>query len=252
MGWREFIARLYPITGEQLDDETVTYDKIADATITADKIAAGAIVAAGIAAGTITNDKLDASAVTEAVTVAKTFTHASLADAAGILGSQLSGSANIAGTQLASNAAIAGSQLGVGALHQVKTSIGHANATPAIAVLPAFSVLIDVFTYCTETYTATIPTIDIGYAGGGNSNKILPTASIGKTITNVSGDDPAVRGTDLYVAGAQNGTGVYDVTTWAHPKPKFYAAQTTVIATIAGGTGNAGTMDVYLSYIQTA
>jgi len=64
-----------------------------------------------LAAGAVTNAKLASTAVTESVTVAKTFTHASLSDTAAIVGSQLSATANIAGSQLASNAAIAGSQL---------------------------------------------------------------------------------------------------------------------------------------------
>jgi len=239
MGYRDFIARLFPITGEQLDSKTVTYDKIADNTITANQVAAGAIVAAGITNGTITNNKLASTAVTEAVTVAKTFTNASLSDTAGIRG-----------TQLASAAAIAGTQLGFGTLHQVKTAIAHSNATPTIAALPAGALLLDVWTVCTETYDATAPTIDIGYVS--YASVILPTASIGKTATNVSGDNPSVRGTDLWVPGAQDGTPGFAVQTYGHPRVKFYATATTVIATIAGASGNTtGTMDVYLSYLQT-
>lgn len=261
----------------------------------------------GIPDASITNAKLAATAVTESKTVAKTLTKASLSDTAGILGSQLSATAGIAGTQL-----------GAGTLHQVKTSIGHANATPTIVALPAGALLCDVWTVCTATYDATAPTIDIGYSGAASA--ILPTASIGKTVTNVSGDDPAVRGTDLYVPGAQSSTaGDWTVTqgtlsggdwtytpgtltpddwtvtdftqgaeiqtktaaslgagsqtktnmslsagsqtktasnwavsTFGHPRKKFYATATTVIATIAGASGNTtGTMDVYLSYLQT-
>jgi hypothetical protein len=62
----------------------------------------------------ITNAMLAANAVTESKTLAKTFTHVSLSDTAGILGTQLDASANIAGSQLASAAGIVGGQLAAG------------------------------------------------------------------------------------------------------------------------------------------
>jgi hypothetical protein len=279
MGYIDFIKRLRPITGDQLEDETIDTDQIADGAITSDKLAANAVVLADIEDGTITNGKLSSTAVTESVTVAKTFTHASLSDTAGVLGSQL----------------------GKGTLHQTKTSIGHANGTPVIAVLPPGALLVDAWVVCTETYDATAPTINIGYSG--STDVILPTASISKTSGNVSGDDPSVRGTDLWVPGVFSGGSLSagsqtktpaaiglgtqtttagppadftvtawpalasggdwsvtqgtltpaTITTYGHARRKFYATSTTVIATIAGASGNtAGTMDVYLTYIQTA
>jgi len=219
------------IVGAQLANTTVTAAKIANATITTTQISATAAITGSqlAAAAAIAGTQLAANAA-----IAGT----QLASNAAIAGTQLAASANIAGTQLSSSAAIAGTQLGVGCLHQVKTSIGRANGTPTIAVLPAGSILTDVITVCTEAYDATAPTVNIGYAGGGNSDKILPTASITKTLNAVSGEDVTTRGTDLFSTNA---------------KRKYYAAQTTVIATIAGASGNStGTMDVILSYLQTA
>jgi predicted phage tail protein len=228
------------IVGGQLANTTVTAAKIANATITTTQISATAAITGSqlAAAAAIAGTQLASNAAIAGTQLASNAAIAGtqLAANAAIAGTQLAAAANIAGTQLSSSAAIAGTQLGVGCLHQVKTSIGHANGTPTIAVLPAGSILTDVMTVCTEAYNATAPTVNIGYAG--STDVILPTASITKTLDAVSGEDVTTRGTDLFSTNA---------------KRKYYAAQTTVIATIAGASGNTtGTMDVILSYLQTA
>lgn len=197
----------------------------------------------------ITTAKLAANAVTAAKIYAATITTAEIATNAGIVNGQLAAK-TIAYDRIA-DGTITNSQLGAGTLHEVKTSIGHANGTPTIAVLPAGALLTAAWVVCTQTYDATAPTVNIGYAG--STDVIIPTASITKTAGVVSGTDPAVLGTDLWVPGAQDGTPGFAVTTYGHARNKFYAAQTTVIATIAGASGNTtGTADVYLNYIQTA
>ena len=108
-------------------------------------------------------------------------------------------------------------------------------AAQAVATLPAGSVLYDVITVCTIAFTATAPSIDIGYAG--STNVILPTASVTKTLNAISGEDESTRGTDLYST---------------HARRKYYAASTDVIATVAGGSGNAGSLTVILFYMDTA
>jgi len=248
MGFRQFISRLYPITGEQLDAATITADKIAADAIVAAGIKDGSVTVNKIGVGAVTNAKLDASAVTEAVTVAKTFTHASLADAAGILGSQLSGSANIAGTQLASNAAIAGtqlaagaaiagSQLGVGALHSVKGTVTwNGAATQAIATLPAGALLLNAISVCTATFNGSgpSPAVTVGYTA---STAVIITAC-GLTATNVTGDTYSTLGSDLFSTVK---------------KAKYYASQTVVNGYLtAGGSASTGSLDVYLIYVQTA
>jgi len=119
MGYKIELAKFFRgrwLTGPMLSASAgIVGSQIASATITAANIAPGTVVATDIAAGTITNDKLAANAVTEAVTTAGTFTTASIAANAAIVGTQLASNAAIAGSQLASNAAIAGSQLAASA-----------------------------------------------------------------------------------------------------------------------------------------
>lgn len=165
----------------------------------------------------VTNAMLAATAVTEAVTVAKTFTHTSLADAAGILGSQL----------------------GAGTVHQVKGTVTYNGAaTQAIATLPAGAILLEAIAVCTTAFNGTgpSPAVTVGYAS--NQTKVIPTCTL--TLNAVTGENPSTLGADLYDATAKKCV-------------KFYAAQTVINGYLtAGGSATTGALDVYLIYVQTA
>jgi hypothetical protein len=126
----------------------------------------------GIPNGSITNAKLAATAVTEAVTVAKTFTNASLSDSAGIRSSQLA-----AGTD--------STFIWVSASTGNDTTGSGSNISPYATITKAFSVVTDARKTIyvlpgvyTEAHILTWPNFDgvrlIGLDWGGNVTITYP------------------------------------------------------------------------------
>jgi hypothetical protein len=228
------------ILGSQLANTTVTGSKIANSTIT--------------------NGKLAANAVTEAVTLAGTFTTASLNASANIAGTQLAAAAAIAGTQIAANtitesnitaktithaslsdtAGVLGSQCGVGVVKTLTGTLTYASTTGNITgmTIPAKSLVLDVFAVPTVAFNGTtflISLEDSGAAGGFLANMTIANSQL--TTLNVAvGADPAARGALLL-----NGLRAY------------YDSSNAVHATISHtGSPTTGAMTVYCVYVQLA
>ncbi len=242
------------------------------------------ITAGMIAAGAVTNAKLASTAVTESVTVPKTFTHASLSDTAGILGSQLSASAAIAGTQLASNAAIAGSQLSATA--GITGSQLSASAAIAGTQLSASAAIAGTQLSSTAAIagsqlgTGTVKQIKGTVTFNGGATQAIGTLPAGAILLQAiavctatfNGDTPTPSLTVGYTGGGNGakiitsptltaaavtgeaagdlGADLYSTT----KRVKFYAAQTVVNGYYTAATNGptTGSIDVYLIYVQTA
>ena len=125
------------------------------------------------------------------------------------------------------------------------------SGTVPIGTVPAGSLVTDVITVIGVTPDVRDGTINIGDAG--DTDGYLPTANVTQTAAAVSGEDPALRGAYLYVPGVQTLTVLpadYTVTTYGHPRTKYYAADTVVNAIITKGTNTVGTVIVYLFYMR--
>jgi hypothetical protein len=84
--------------------------------------------------------------------------------------------------------------------------------TKEVGIIPAYSLLTGCIAITTTAFNGNI-TINIGDAG--DTDGILPDASITKTLNAVSGEDPATYGVYLWNVGAQTKTaGDYSVTAW--------------------------------------
>ena len=122
------------------------------------------------------------------------------------------------------------------------------SGTVPIGTVPAGSLVTDVITVIGVTPDIQDGTINIGDAG--DTNGYLDTGSVTQTAAAVSGEDPMVRGAYLYVPGAQNPGTPFAVTSYGHPRTKYYAADTVVNAIITKGTNAVGTVIVYLFYMR--
>ena len=204
---------------------------LAAGTIVEADVGAGAIGTTEIASGAVANDKILAATIGREKLVPATLTDA----------------------EIAANAAIAGSKLGVGVAKTVLTHVKHDDSSPAtIVALPAKSRVLHAMAYCTETMDGN-GTINLGYAG--NTNTFIPNANFQKTAAQVTGDDPAQLGTDLYTQAAQTTTVLpadYTVTTWPRKKTKYFNAATTIIATLTAGSTTQGEFDIVIEYVQVA
>ena len=124
------------------------------------------------------------------------------------------------------------------------------SGTVPIGTVPAGSLVTDVITVIGVTPDIQDGTINIGDAG--DTNGYLDTGSVTQTAAAISGEDPMVRGAYLYVPGAQNPGTPFAVTSYGHPRTKYYAADTIVNAVITKGTNTVGTIIVYVFYMRGA
>ena len=217
------------IVGSQIANTTITAAQIANATITHTQIAAAAAITGSqlsasaaiagsqlAAAAAIAGTQIAANTIAEGNITAKTITHASLSDTAGVLGSQL----------------------GAGTVHSIRTTVTwNGAATQAIGTLPAGAVLLQALAVCTTQFDGSgpSPAVTVGYTAA--QTAIIPTCTL--TLNAVTGDTASALGADLYASSAK--------------KVKFYAAQTVVNGYLtAGGSASAGALDVILIYVQTA
>jgi hypothetical protein len=202
------------IDGSKLDSGSIEELEIGPGVITNTEIATNAgIVGTKLAAKTVTYDRIADNTITESQVTAKALTHASLSDTAGVLGSQL----------------------GAGTLHSVKGTVTwNGGATQAIATLPAGALLLNAISVCNVQFNGTSPTVTVGYTA---SQAVIIT-SCTLTTAAVTGETYSTLGTDLFSTVK---------------KVKYYAAQTVVNGYLAvTGSPSAGSLDVYLVYIQTA
>lgn len=72
-----------------------------------------------------------------------------------------------------------------------------------ICTVPSVSTVTRVLTVCEASRVGTTGTIDIGDAG--DADGLLATAKIGKTLNDITGDDPADYGVYLWVPGLMGG-----------------------------------------------
>ena len=146
--------------------------------------------------------------------------------------------------------AVTGAALGIGTLQMIKKTVTYnGGATQAIGTLPAKSLLISAISMCNTSWDGTDASISVGYTGG--AGNIFDGGSVSIVSGAEAGDDTAVSyAADTWVSGVQNVSEA--VTTWGHPKFKFYTSQTVVNAYVTPGTGAAhGSTDIMLFYIQT-
>ena len=142
-----------------------------------------------------------------------------------------------------------------------------ASATVPIGTVPAGSMVTDVITVTTTAINGS-GTFNVGDTN--NTLGYLANANVTKTLNAVSGEDPVTRGAYLYVPGAPTTTaGDWTVTVWSatagtqtltpsnwavttfgHPRRKFYAADTIVNATVTVGSNTAGLVTVYVFYMR--
>lgn len=154
-----------------------------------------------------------------------------------------------------------------------------------ICTVPSISTVTKVITVCEASRVGTTGTIIIGDAG--NDDGYFTNANIGKTLNDISGEDPATWGAYLWVPGVQTtlaqtttasnwalssislneGTpntflsatqsstaGDYTVTaspvvtTYGHKREKVYLTDTVINATVVKGDNSAGTMGIYVYY----
>ena len=205
-----------------------------------------------------------------------------LASNAAIAGSQLASNADIAGSQLAAAANIAGTQLADDTIDHEKITdgtitaeeiasesitpdclaagvkkvlVGHItyndgkSANPIIAI-PANALVTDVIAVCTASFNGTSVTLMIG--DDGTADGFLANAHISTTSGDVSGEDPANRGSILWNNGGQDG--LEAVTSWGRKKQKLYTNSSYHVYSTLGYTGTSkgttGAMTVYLIYVQ--
>lgn len=142
-----------------------------------------------------------------------------------------------------------------------------------ICTVPSMSTVTRVLTVCEASRVGASGTIDIGDASAASG--YLANANIGKTLNDITGDDPALYGAYLWVPGVQTKTasswavtalhvdgtshdmttstqgstaGDWTVTTWGHPRTKTYLTDTVINATVVKGDNSAGTMGIYVFY----
>jgi hypothetical protein len=81
---------------------------------------------------------------------------------------------------------------------------GTGTQTIPICTVPSISTVTRVITVCEASRVGTTGTIDIGDTG--DTDGFLATANIGKTLNDITGDDPASYGVYLWVPAVQTAT----------------------------------------------
>jgi hypothetical protein len=230
------------ILAAEIDDGSITADKIAAKTLTHSQLADDAgILGTQIADDTISHENIGDGEITNEEIAAKTITYAQIADE------------TLTASQLADNTVTPGKMsAGVPKVLSAHVSYNDGKSTVAKIGIPANALVTDVIAVCTETFNGTSVTLTIGddaYTDG-----FLADAHIGKTAGNVSGEDPANRGSLLWVDGQQDG--LEDVTSWGRKKQKFYTDGTLHLCSTLGYTGTSkgttGAITIYLVYVALA
>ena len=212
----------------------------------------------------VDTDQIVDGAVTVDKIALKAITHSQISDTAGILGTQLAAAAGILGAQLDNNAQLAGSQLRANAelepsqLGRLNVQCGEGFVTyndgknaNSIITIPAGSLVTGILAACNGTFDGASLTVKIGDEDAAEG--FIPAANVGTTAGNVSGQDPALRGSYLWAAGTQGGD--EGVTAWGRQLVKYYPAQKHVQSTLSytgASKGTTGGITVWLFYVRLA
>lgn len=226
----------------EIDDGSITADKIKAKTITTAQLADDAgILGSQLADDTITHEKIGDLEITAEEIADDTITHEKIAD--GEITSEEIAQGGVNPDRLAA---------GVPKVLSAQVTYNDGKSTVAKVTIPANALVTDVIAVCTQTFNGDTVTLTIG--DDGTLDGFLANTHIGKTAGNVSGEDPANRGSLLWVDGQQDG--LEEVTSWGRKKQKFYADGTlhlcTTLSYAGASKGTAGAMTIYLVYVALA